>query len=277
MRTGVHTGRAALRERLRRGRRVVGTFLKLPGTDAVELAAQAGLDFVVVDLEHSGLDERTAAGQLRHAALLGLPALVRLAAVDPAQVNRLLEAGAAGVQLSTVRARAQLAALYTAVRYAPTGRRSISLAHPAAGYGSAGLDAYLAAEAADPPLLVAQIETADTDDPLPDLLTGVAGTLGAVSRPGVAGTASVDVAFAGTTDLAVSLGLATTDDQAPLLRRVGEIADAARAAGVTLGGWAPGRADGILRRYGLTGANYLVAGSDLQLLGAGLRHLATDN
>ncbi|MFV2087265.1 aldolase/citrate lyase family protein, partial [Micromonospora sp. LOL_021] len=145
-RTGVHTGRAALRERLRRGRRVVGTFLKLPGTDAVELAAQAGLDFVVVDLEHSGLDERTAAGQLRHAALLGLPALVRLAAVDPAQVNRLLEAGAAGVQLSTVRARAQLAALQAAVRYAPAGRRSISLAHPAAGYGSAGLDAYLAAD-----------------------------------------------------------------------------------------------------------------------------------
>ncbi|WFE29935.1 aldolase/citrate lyase family protein [Solwaraspora sp. WMMD791] len=265
MRTGVHTGRAALRERLRRGRRVVGTFLKLPGTDAVELAAQAGLDFVVVDLEHSGLDERTAAGQLRHAALLGLPALVRLAAVDPAQVNRLLEAGAAGVQLSTVRTCGQVAALQAAVRYAPVGRRSISLAHPAAGYGAAGLDAYLAAEAADPPLLVAQIETADTDDPLPDLLTNARGA------------ASVDVAFAGTTDLAVSLGLATTDDQAPLLRRVGEITDAARAAGVTLGGWAPGRADDTLRRYGLTSANYLVAGSDLQLLGAGLRQLATDS
>ncbi|WP_326552301.1 HpcH/HpaI aldolase family protein [Micromonospora sp. NBC_01813] len=264
-RTGVHTGRAALRERLRHGRRVVGTFLKLPGTDAIELAAQSGLDFVVVDLEHSGLDERTAAGQLRHAALLGLPALVRLAAVDPAQINRLLEAGATGVQLSTVRAGAQVAALRAAVRYAPVGRRSISLAHPSAGYGAGGLDAYLAAEAADPPLLVAQIETADTDDPLSELLTDAHG------EP------SVDVAFAGTTDLAVSLGLATTDDQAPLLRRVGEIADAARAAGVTLGGWAPAATDQTLHRYGLTGAGYLVAGSDLQLLGAGLRQLATDN
>lgn len=277
MSLGVHAGRAALRQRLRRGRRVVGTFLKLPGTDAVELAAQAGLDFVVVDLEHSGLDERTAAGQLRHAALLGLPALVRLAATDPAQVNRLLEAGAAGVQLSTVRSRTQLAALSAAVRYAPAGRRSISLAHPAAGYGATGLDAYLAAEAADPPLLVAQIETADTDDPLSDLLSGAHATSSVDVAGGGAVSPSVDVAFAGTTDLAVSLGLATTDDPAPLLRRVGEITDAARAAGVTLGGWAPGRAEETLRRYGLASAGYLVIGSDLQLLGAGLRQLATDS
>lgn len=254
--TGVHGARARLRATLRGGGQLVGTFVKLPGADVIALAARAGLDFVVVDLEHSGLDERTATDQLRLAALAGLPALVRVPAVDPGQVNRLLEAGAVGVQLSTVRRRADVEALRAASRYAPPGRRSISLAHPSAGYGGDGLDRYLAAEAAQPPVLVAQIETATTDDPLPALLTGV------------------DVGFVGTTDLAVSLGLSTTDDPGPLLRRTGDIADAARATGAALGGWVAERSAGALGRCGLTDARYLVVGSDLQLLGAGLRRLA---
>ncbi|MEU8373074.1 aldolase/citrate lyase family protein [Micromonospora sp. NPDC048894] len=254
--TGVHAARARLRGTLRDGGQLVGTFVKLPGADVIALAARAGLDFVVVDLEHSGLDERTATDQLRLAALAGLPALVRVPAVDPGQVNRLLEAGAVGVQLSTVRRRADVEALRAASRYAPHGRRSISLAHPSAGYGGDGLDRYLAAEAEHPPVLVAQIETATTDDPLPALLTGV------------------DVGFVGTTDLAVSLGLSTTDDRGPLLRRTGDIADAARATGVALGGWVAERSAETLDGCGLTDARYLVVGSDLQLLGAGLRRLA---
>lgn len=254
--SGVHAARARLRATLRDGGQLVGTFVKLPGADVIALAARSGLDFVVIDLEHSGLDERTATDQLRLAALAGLPALVRVPAVDPGQVNRLLEAGAVGVQLSTVRRRADVEALRAASRYAPHGRRSISLAHPSAGYGGDGLDRYLAAEAEHPPVLVAQIETATTDDPLPALLTGV------------------DVGFVGTTDLAVSLGLSTTDDPGPLLRRTGDIADAARTTGAALGGWAADRSAGALGRCGLTDARYLVVGSDLQLLGTGLRRLA---
>ncbi|MFC8906830.1 hypothetical protein, partial [Micromonospora sp. NPDC057140] len=74
--------------------------------------------------------------------------------------------------------------------------------------------------------------------------------------------------------LAVSLGLASTDDPTPLLRRTGDIADAARATGAALGGWVSDRTPDALARYGLTAAGYLVVGSDLQLLGAGLRRLA---
>ncbi|BCJ56965.1 aldolase/citrate lyase family protein [Micromonospora endophytica] len=253
-RTGVHAARARLRAALRAGDRLVGTFVKLPGADVVAVAAQAGLDFVVIDLEHSTLDERAAVDHLRLAVLHGLPALVRVPAVDPGQVNRLLEAGAVGIQLSTVRRRADTEALRAVSRYAPHGRRSVSLAHPAAGYGVAGLDAYLAAEAADPPLLVAQIETATTDDPLPELLRGL------------------DVGFVGTTDLAVSLGLDA--EPAALRRRVEEVAAATDTAAIAFGGWVPRRTADALAGAGLGPAGYLVVGSDLQLLGAGLRGLA---
>lgn len=245
----VHRTRAALRAALTAGRRVTGVFVKLAGTDVVELAAAAGFDFVVVDLEHSGLSEGEALALVRFADALGLPALVRVPRVDPAQINRLLEAGAAGIQLSMLTGVAQREALQAATRYGPAGSRSISLAHRVAGYGADGLAGYLAAERADPPVLVGQIESR-TGDPVADVVAGI------------------DVAFVGTTDLTVALGLDPADPGA-VGAEVAAVAAAAATAGVAFGGWAP--AATALPRLGLAGASYVVIGSDLQFLGAALR------
>jgi 4-hydroxy-2-oxoheptanedioate aldolase len=236
--------RQALRRALSDGRRVVGTFVKLPTVDVVELARDAGFDFVVIDLEHSALSGSDAITLVRHASVLGLPALVRVPHVDAATINRLLENGAAGIQLSMLRTTAQRDALVAATRYAPGGTRSISLAQHSAGFGGDGLSGYLQREADEPPILIGQIETASTD-PLDRLLTGL------------------DVCFVGTTDLSVDLG------DAPVSDAVARIAAAAHDAGMAFGGWAPSVAGADA--LGLADATYLVIGSDLQILAAGLR------
>ena len=74
---------------------------------------------------------------------MGFSAVARIAANDPGLVNRLLEAGATGIQLSTVVAAEQVRDLVRATRYAPAGRRSVSLAHPVAGYGATPLPGLL--------------------------------------------------------------------------------------------------------------------------------------
>src|SRR5919201_4733951 len=84
---------SSLRERLREGR-LVGTFVKLPALESIEIVA-AELDFAVVDLEHSQLDEGDALRLVRHARALGFPAVVRIPELDRGLVNRLLEAGTA--------------------------------------------------------------------------------------------------------------------------------------------------------------------------------------
>jgi 4-hydroxy-2-oxoheptanedioate aldolase len=190
-----------------------GLFLKLPSTEVVDLVRAAGFDFAVVDLEHSQLGEADARALVRHARAIGLPALVRLPEVDRGLVNRLLEAGAAGIQLSTVRRAAQVRELRAATRYAPAGTRSISLSHPQAGYGATALADYLQAQAGEPPLVVAQIETSETDDPLEAILA---------ERP--------DVVFLGTTDLSVDVGL----DGERVRARVEAVAAAAERAGLPL-------------------------------------------
>ena len=222
---------------LRRRNRRKGLFVKLGATEVLDISARSELDFVVVDLEHSQLSEADGVRLTRHAAALGLPALVRLPELDRGSVNRLLEAGARGIQLSTVRSIAQVEALGAATRYAPDGDRSVSLAHPRAGYGDAPLADYLEAQALSPPELVIQIETAETDDPLQDVLA-----------------AGADVAFVGTTDLSVDVGL----DAGRLRERVEAIATAADAAGVELGGFALEHPD----------VTYDVSGSDVALLRA---------
>jgi 4-hydroxy-2-oxoheptanedioate aldolase len=251
--TGVHRARAALRRALAESRRLTGVFVKLPGADGLEAVAAAGFDLVVVDGEHSGLTEGEVLALVRYGDLLGLPVVVRVPAVVPPAINRLLEAGATGLQLSMLSSCAQRDALRAAVTYGPSGGRSVSLAHRVAAFGATGLRAYLAAEAADPPLLVGQIE-GRTVDPLAEVVAGL------------------DVAFVGTTDLTVALGLdpaSSADDAAAVRAEVAQVADAAAAAGVAFGGWAP-RADHV-DELGLGTATYLVLGSDLQFLAAALR------
>jgi 4-hydroxy-2-oxoheptanedioate aldolase len=194
-----------------------GVFVKLPSAEVIDIVAAAGFSFAVVDLEHSQPSDRDARALVRHARAIGLPVLVRIPEPDRGVINRLLEAGADGVQVSTVRRAEQVRAARSYMRYAPDGSRSISLAHPQAGYGGTGLADYLATQRAQPPLLVAQIETAETDDTLAD----------------IAG-AGADALFLGTTDLSVDLGL----DDNRLRARVDEVADAAAAAGLPLGAFA---------------------------------------
>ncbi|HZR94861.1 MAG TPA: aldolase/citrate lyase family protein [Gaiellaceae bacterium] len=212
-------------------RRLVGTFVKLPALETVEICA-ASLDFCVVDLEHAQLTEGDALRLVRHAAALGFSAVVRIPEVDRGLVNRLVEAGAAGIQLSTVRRVAGVEALRDATRYAPDGTRSISLAHPAARYGATPLRDYLAG--VRPPLLVIQIETRETEDALADICS-----------------AGADVVFLGLTDLLVDCGL----DEEAARARAGEIANAAAEAGVALGGF------GADERF-----RYAVVSSDVALL-----------
>lgn len=129
---GSHATR--LRERLRGGPPLVGTFVKLPALESIDLVHSLGFDLAVVDGEHSQLDEGAILSLLRHGAALDLPLLVRTSSRDAPSLNRMLEAGAAGIQLSTLRACAERDALVSATRYAPDGTRSVSLAHPAADY-----------------------------------------------------------------------------------------------------------------------------------------------
>lgn len=227
-------GQPDLRARLADG--IDGLFVKLVGTELVEAASQR-FDFCVVDLEHSALGEGDALDLLRCARVLRFPALVRLPRPDSALINRALEAGAVGVQLSNVQSKDDVLEAHAALRFPPQGRRSASTAHATARFGAIPLREYV--EQAFRPLLVVQIEGLRSDDPLEEILL-----------------AGVDVAFIGTSDLTV----AARFDHDTVERRIQEIARVAAAADVTLGGF----------RLDHPESRYEISCSDISLYGDAL-------
>jgi 2-keto-3-deoxy-L-rhamnonate aldolase RhmA len=235
-----------LRDRMN-SRAVLGTFVKLGRREVIEVLALAGLDFAICDLEHSQITGAEAGNMIAAGRGCGLPIIVRIAHFDPGQINRLLEAGAAGIQLPQVQTREQVAALRAACKYPPEGLRSVSLAQPAAGYGSEPLVEYLERSNREV-LLVGQLETRELEQPLTTLIEGL------------------DVAFIGSLDLTVDMGVPGKLEDQAVQNRLREIERATASAKVHLGIYAdsPARA----AQAAAAGYRMIALSSDLGALAA---------
>ena len=109
-----------MRSRLRAREELIAAWLDLGSAASAEIAAAAGFDAVIVDLEHGAGDEAAARGQI--AAAAG-PVLVRTPD-GGAQAGRMLDAGAAGVIFPRVGSAAEARELVRMIRYA--GGRGVS-------------------------------------------------------------------------------------------------------------------------------------------------------
>src|SRR5690606_12152479 len=72
----------------------LGTWVKLPAMESIELIALAGFDFVVIDMEHSALDLETVSRHIGVALLTGVAPIVRVPGLDGGSAQRVLDAGA---------------------------------------------------------------------------------------------------------------------------------------------------------------------------------------
>ncbi len=117
----------SLRQRLRRGETVIGSWINSGSPIIAELMAACGFDFLCVDVEHSAVD-LPQTQQLFQAIRSGHPdcaAMVRLHGVDYALVKRYLDAGASGVVAPLVRTREEAMLLVEATKYPPQGLRDV--------------------------------------------------------------------------------------------------------------------------------------------------------
>lgn len=232
-----------LRDALARGP-VLGTFLKLPRPEVVDVIARAGFDFAVCDYEHAQMDEREVREVIRAGRTVGLPITVRVPDLERGVINRLLEAGAAGIQLARI-GPAAARGLNDVLRYPPDGSRSISMSHPVAEYGRVPLPDLLPATN-DAVLAIGQFETAEYAD-------GLDATLDLL-----------DVAFIGPVDLRVSLGHPGEPDDPAVTTAIETIRSAAVERGTPAGIFV-GTADAA-RAAVAAGYTYVVVGGDLTLL-----------
>ncbi|MAY70970.1 MAG: siderophore biosynthesis protein SbnG [Halomonas sp.] len=146
-----------LKRALGEQREVYGVLASLPTPASIELIAEAGFDFVVIDTEHVLINPETVEHMIRTAESYGLTPLVRVADDNPKTLLRLLDGGAQGIVLPSVEDPERLAAAVRACKYAPQGTRSLNAGRPGA-FGKHSLAEYVQ-KANDEILVVAMIES----------------------------------------------------------------------------------------------------------------------
>ncbi|BBF99371.1 MULTISPECIES: aldolase/citrate lyase family protein [Pseudonocardia] len=121
--------------------RAIGTWLLMDSPETGELAAAAGFDFVIVDMEHGALDLPAAVRCVRAVQGRGADAVVRVPSTDPAEIGRVLDAGARGVLVPGITSPEAATAAARAARFAPHGDRGACPFVPAFDHGLRSWDA----------------------------------------------------------------------------------------------------------------------------------------
>ena len=149
----------AVKRKLAEGGTSVGLIVgEFTTTGTARIAAGAGADFVMFDMEHGGIDIGAAKGLLAAARASGIVPLVRTASTGYHLISQPLDAGALGVMVPMVESAEQARLIVASAKYPPAGQRGVGVYYPD-DLEPGGLAATLA-KANDELLLIAQIETA---------------------------------------------------------------------------------------------------------------------
>ena len=244
---------AAFRRRLLAGETLVGTFVKTPAHDIVEVLMLSGLDFVCLDAEHAAFDRARLDACLAVAAARGFPVLVRVGSPETQALQQVLDAGATGVVVPHV----------DSVEKAERIARRARFGHGGRGYaGSTRWAEFttrtmpeLLARSATETVVIAQIEEPE----------------GVEASEAIAAVDGIDALFAGPADLAVCYG-ADALDAPPVREAMRWSGEAARRQGKAFATFAgDARSLDALRELGVS---VFVIGSEHGFVLSGARALA---
>jgi 4-hydroxy-2-oxoheptanedioate aldolase len=226
----------------------LGTWIKIPAMEIVELVALAGFDFLVIDLEHAPIGLESAYRLIGTALYTGVSPLVRVPGLDAGLIQRVLDAGAEGIMVPHVDTAAQAGAAVSAVRFPPLGARGVGATSRAGAWGARPRAEYLRYGQREV-ILIPQIESA----------------LGVRNAAAIAATGGVDALLVGAADLAVGEGRSESDPAVAAL--IASVIDQGRAAGTPVGNAGAATAESA-RAAAAAGFAFTLLGNDAGLFGA---------
>jgi 4-hydroxy-2-oxoheptanedioate aldolase len=100
-----------------------GTWAQSGNPEFGEIAARAGMDFVIVDMEHGSFGIETAVSVMRGIEAHGAAAMLRVPDASRPGILKVLDAGASALLVPNVSTAETAQAIVDAARYAPLGKR----------------------------------------------------------------------------------------------------------------------------------------------------------
>ncbi|MCG3212198.1 MAG: 4-hydroxy-2-oxo-heptane-1,7-dioate aldolase [Anaerolineae bacterium] len=180
-----------MKQALQQGKSLVGTMVvEIRQPSVMQLLANAGFDFVIIDNEHGSFNVETLADLTRTALYVGLTPIVRPPDLAYPYLAQVLDGGAQGIMLPRIYGVEQVQEALQIMKYPPVGRRGNAMARGFSRFLSAPpLPAM--ARSNQETMLIAQIETKEAVANIDE----------------IAATPGVDVALIGPNDLSISLGV----------------------------------------------------------------------
>ncbi|MHA3978849.1 HpcH/HpaI aldolase family protein [Halovulum sp. GXIMD14794] len=177
----------AFKRGLKAGEVQYGLWVSLCSGLAADIVADAGYDWLLVDMEHSPSGIETVLHQMQAITPYGSTALVRPPWNEPVQVKRLLDAGAPGFLFPMVQNAEEAAAAVAACRYPPKGIRGVSSVQRGNRWGR---DPKYLDEYEDETCILVQVESVEALERAEEIAT----------------VDGVDGVFFGPADIAASMG-----------------------------------------------------------------------
>ena len=236
----------AVKRRLEAGEAVFGTMIFEFFTPGIaQIVKAAGADFILYDMEHSGIGLEEVKTQMAACRGLDLVPMVRVPTLQPHFIARGLDMGAMGIRVPMVESAAQAREIVSATRYPPAGRRGAAFGMAHDDYEGGNVPDKMAV-ANDRTLVIALVETA----------------AGVACVDDIAAVDGIDVVWMGHFDLTNFMGIPGQFDHPDYLLAVDTIVQAARRHG---------KVPGMMAADEKWAKDYLAKG--FQIIAYGIDHL----
>jgi 2-keto-3-deoxy-L-rhamnonate aldolase RhmA len=210
----------SLRDKITSGRTVVGTWISIPDIAVVEVLAQAGFDYLLIDGEHAPISPSQLFPLAVAAERRGCPVVYRVQMNSADLIKAALDIGIAGLMVPMVESPEEAAAVVSAAKYPPAGRRGMG-PWRASNYFQDFRD--YVASANEQTAVIVQIESA-----------------AAIEKAAqIAAVPGIDVLYVGPADLSGSLGVPVGTLEPPLLEALKRVVAVGKATGRCVGIDAP--------------------------------------
>lgn len=208
-----------VKTRLKNSQPVLGVLSNSTDPTVAELCGFSGLDFYMIDGEHSPVTTAQVPDIVRACEVSGITPLARVRSNDPKLILQFLDAGVMGIMMPGIKTVTEANALVQAVYYPPLGSR---------GIGPVRANEYLQGTmsqgdyvqfANEQTLVLPQIEDREAVDNLDELLT----------------VEGIDGFVIGPRDLAMSMGYYDGPGHDEVKKTIGAVVEKIKKAGLIVG------------------------------------------
>lgn len=222
-----------------------GVFSKTTDSAFVEAAGIAGLDFIILDMEHGPATLETMHQHVRAAKMTKMASIIRVKGVDAHAIGSALDTGTDGVQVPNISTAQQAEEAVKAARFHPHGQRGVCRFVRAAHFGEQDRNDYFTS--ANEKIVILQVE----------------GVEGVKNLDSILEVEGFDVLFIGPYDLSQSIGRPGEVESPEVLQLMQEIAEKATQKGIVLGAFS----DNLERNKSLKqqGFNYIAYSVDVNI------------